>query len=67
MFSFASLVRKHFLQLGLIRLVGDDALAEFALTGARLRRQDVPGVGVTAGDFTRSGFLETLRSSLVGF
>jgi len=66
-FGLASLVREHFLQLGLICLVGDDALAEFAFTGTRFRRQDMPGIGVAPGDLTRARLLETLRSSLMGF
>jgi hypothetical protein len=61
------LVREHFLQLSLIRVVGNNALAEFTLTGTRFRCQDVAGIRVTPGDFTRARLLETLRSSLVSF
>jgi hypothetical protein len=61
------LVGKHFLQLSLICVIGDNALAEFALTGTRFGRQDMAGVGVTPGNLTRARLLETLRSSLVSF
>jgi hypothetical protein len=62
-----TLVGQHFLQLSLICVVCDNALAELALTGTRFGGQDMAGICVTPGNLSRARLLETLRSSLVGF
>src|SRR6185295_13053503 len=59
------LIRKHRSQLGLVRLIGDHALAELSLPRASLRGQDVAGIRVSANDFARAGLLEPFGRTLV--
>jgi hypothetical protein len=60
-----SLVGEHLLKLRLIGGISDGARAQFALSGARLRGQDMAAKGMIPDDFTGTGPLEPLRRTLV--
>jgi len=56
--SGCCLVGDHPLQLGLIRVIGDNRLVQLVLALARLGRQDVAREGVLANHFPCPGFFE---------
>jgi len=60
-----SLIGQHAPQFGLVCLVGDYSVTEFALAGTRFRRQNMACECVSPGDFTCTRFLETLRGTLM--
>ena len=61
------LVRKHRVELRLIRDIGDRALVELALARPSLAREDMPAKGMIPNDLPSARALETLGRTFMCF